>query len=239
VYEGYGPSQVIVCDDIRYLPLDETSYVENFTSLVTAAEIMIFCTLCLAKKFFFRFKSYSTFMEQLRDFHQLKLNLSMVAQCPMCAQEFNSVHAAKTHLRRRHKKNLTQKILKELTKYLTDHSDPENAIDWTEKIWTTKLREVECFASLSYKVHDCFTCPHSLTQNKNKIASDPPPRQFAEYPVDKMIQVTQPNTCPVQHTSIYEFTHGIREITGNPSRFKSAFDTPEGNEWWRVKHSCT
>ena len=71
-----------------------------------------------------------------------------------------------------HKINLTQKIGKSLEKQVEENSDPSPDINWKDKKWTTELREVECFASISKDVKDCFTCPQRISQNKAQFLAN-------------------------------------------------------------------
>ena len=57
------------------------------------------------------------------------------------------------------------------------NADSANAVNWEDKFWITKLREAECFASVSKTVKDCFTCSISAHQNKSEIQAHSPPPQ--------------------------------------------------------------
>ena len=201
----------------------------------------LYCTLCIKrnKKLYYRVNK-STFFEHYREMHQQKLKEYLVVQCPMCAKAFNSVKAAEVHLRRRHDNNLTRSIYKELCEYIQKTANATAELKWLQPQWTTKLREVECFTSLTHRVTDCFTCSHSATQDKNKLWTDPPKPQNVDNPRDKMTQFNSPNTCPCQNSvtlkDLDPDTYPAKQIIKPRSKpFQSAY-LDENNKLKECKH---
>ena len=201
----------------------------------------LYCTTCkISQKKSYYHVNKSTFFEHYREMHQEKFKDYLVVQCPMCAKAFNSVKATETHLRCRHDNNLTRNIFKELCEHIHQTADLTNELKWLQPQWTTKLREVECFASLTHRIMDCFTCPYSAKQNKNKIRTDPPKPQIEDYPDDKMTQFNSPNTCPCHKSVTFQDldpnTYPKKYIKiGKSNRFHSAY-LDENNERKERKH---
>ena len=232
-YPGYKEGSMFVAEDVKYLEAKEdydlTKYQTEFLSILTAMEIIIVCSLCRTQKKIYHHLNESTFMQHVGEKHLNKLKQALVATCPVCKMEFNKVRTAEHHIQCNHKSNHTCKELKQLIKQMKDTADSSNAIDWTDNFWTTKLCEVECFASLGNSVRDCFTCSISALQNKSDLQKYPPP-QFLPTRDDLATQVNQPNTCPMQYMTPDEFlpTPDKDIVLGWPNMFRSAYLTEDG-----------
>ena len=218
-------------EDVTYLETKEESpEIRNeFVSILTVMEVIIICSLCRKQKNIYYRLNESTFMQHVREQHLNKLHQALVTKCPVCNMEFNKVRTAEHHIEHNHKSDHTCKELKQLIKQMKDTADSTKAIDWTDNFWTTKLREVECFASIGYSVKDCFTCSISAQQNKTYLQKYPPP-QFQPHGHDVANQVNQPNTCPVQYMTLDKFlpTSDKHVVLGWPNIFQSAYLTEDG-----------